>query len=99
MASTRYAFFALARLSRNVKNSENMQITGWKRWTLGAVGTIILGGLGSGLWDLVIKPSAARMAQVMLTAATLGSSVVKDGVYREAAKGLHEAGAWSCLDH
>lgn len=51
------------------------------------VGTLVLGALGSGLWDVVVKPGGRWMGRAILTAATLGSSGVKDAVYREAAKG------------
>jgi hypothetical protein len=74
-----------------------MQVTGWKRWGLGLVGTIVVGALGSGVWDLALKPSAQWMGQLVLTAVTLGSGAMKDQIYREAAKGFHEAAALEML--
>jgi hypothetical protein len=70
-----------------------MKISGWKKIALGALGTILLGALGSGLWDAALKPGGQWIGRSILTAATFGSSVVKDAVYREAAKGLHEGSA------
>lgn len=55
------------------------------------VGALFLGALGSGLWDMLVKPSGRWIGQAVLTVVSLGSSSVKDAVYREAARGAHEA--------
>jgi hypothetical protein len=70
----------------------------WKRIALGAVGTILLGALGSGLWELAFKPAGRLVGNGILTAATLGSSALKDRVYVQAAKGYHEASANSVFE-
>jgi len=58
---------------------------------LGALGTVVLGAFGSGLWDVVVKPSGLRVIQLVLSTVTLGSGAVKDRLYADAAKGPHEA--------
>lgn len=70
-----------------------MQISGWKKATLGIVGTILLGALGSGLWELALRPAGQWLGNGVLTAASLGSSALKDQVYIDAAKGYHEESA------
>jgi hypothetical protein len=64
-----------------------MQLTGWKKITAGVVATIILGALGSGLWETALRPSGSWIWRGILTAATLGSQSIKNQVYVEAAKG------------
>lgn len=73
------------------------QLAGWKNVALGIVGTVVLGAVGSGLWDLAGRPTTQWIGRGVLTAATLGSSAIKDATYREAAKGLHEANALQLL--
>jgi len=62
----------------------------WRR-IAGLLGVVLIGALGSGLWDVIFKPGGQWVVRTLLTAVTLGSSVVKDAVYAEAAKGPHEA--------
>jgi hypothetical protein len=70
-----------------------LNLTGWKKVILGVIATIILGAIGSGVWDLVGKDVSQWLGRLILSAATLGSSAVVNSVYREAAKGFHEATA------
>lgn len=58
---------------------------------MGLTATILLGALGSGLWELALKPLGRWLGKSLLTVATLGSNSVRDDIYREAAKGIHEA--------
>ena len=69
----------------------------WKKVTLGIVGTIVLGALDSGLWELAFKPAGQWLGNGILTAATLGSSVLKDQIYIEAAKGYQDESANTTL--
>lgn len=52
--------------------------------------TILLGALGSGLWEIAVKPGGSWFWHLILTAATFGSEYLKDRVYLEAARGNHE---------
>jgi hypothetical protein len=70
-----------------------MRLSGFRKIALGLLGTILLGALGSGLWDLALKPGGRWLNEVFLTAVTLGSDYLKDQVYAEAARGYHEAAA------
>ncbi len=70
-----------------------MQLSRLRKVALGLVGTVLLGALGSGLWELGLRPGGQWLAKAFLTAVTLGSSYLKDRVYIEAARGYHEAGA------
>src|SRR5260370_30055063 len=63
----------------------------WKKVALGFVATILLGALGSGLWELALRPMGLWLGKTIPTAATLGSTAAKDQIYLEAAKGIHEA--------
>jgi hypothetical protein len=68
-----------------------MQLSRWKKVALGFIASILLGGVGSGVWEVGLKPLGQWLGRLLLTAATLGSNSVKDSIYREAAKGFHEA--------
>ena len=54
---------------------------------IGAVGAIVLGALGAGLWDL-IKPLFGWLWSALLTIETLGMANLRDGLYYEAASNL-----------
>ena len=70
-----------------------MQVRELKRGALWVLATVILGALGSGLWDIGIRPGGQWCWHALLTTVTLGSKVLKDQVYLEAAKGDHEGAA------
>jgi hypothetical protein len=67
-----------------------MHLSRWKQIVLGLLGTILLGAVGSGFWELGLKPTFQWLGRMLLTAVTLGSNTVRDDIYKEAAKGLHE---------
>jgi hypothetical protein len=57
------------------------------KWTLGILGTILLGALGSGFWDLCLRNTFIAIGHGILTLITLGLSSVRDNFYVEIAKG------------
>lgn len=57
---------------------------------LGVIGALILGGLGNGVWEYILKPVIAWSYTGVLNVATLGILKFKDDLYREIAKGFHE---------
>jgi hypothetical protein len=69
-----------------------------KRTILAGVGAITLGAIGSGLWDVIVKPSGHWAGNAILTASTLGSARVKDQMYLEAAKGYREGASLATLE-
>ena len=49
------------------------------------LGTLLLGAAGSGLWDIVFKPSLTKGGRLILTVLTLGSDRIRDLAYESAA--------------
>jgi hypothetical protein len=59
-------------------------------WFLGILGVIILGALGSGLWNVVFAPLGSALTRGFLSLVTLGVEAAKDSVYDKAAIGFSE---------
>jgi len=68
-----------------------------RSWWLGIPGAILIGALGSGLWDMAVKPSGQWFVRAILNIVTFGSASIKDHIYREAAKGMHEGASMFLL--
>ncbi|MFB0555639.1 MAG: hypothetical protein ACETWQ_20225 [Phycisphaerae bacterium] len=58
--------------------------------TLGIIGLIVLGAIGSGLWDIGIKPIFIWFLEAIFKITTLGISSLSDSFYRSVASELHE---------
>jgi hypothetical protein len=54
---------------------------------LGICGSILLGALGSGFWDLFLRDAFIWVGHGLLTIITLGIGSVRDGFYAEISKG------------
>lgn len=67
-----------------------MQISARGKIAAGATATILFGAIGSGVWELMFAPIAARVGRTLLTVFTLGLDSARDAIYRTAAKGHHE---------
>jgi hypothetical protein len=52
--------------------------------------TVVLGAVGSGAWEWVLKPSLVGLSEFGLNVATLGVKSFKDALYSNVARGLHE---------
>jgi hypothetical protein len=52
--------------------------------------TIILGAIGSGAWEWVLKPALTTASEFGLNIATLGIKNFKDSLYKDIALGFHE---------
>lgn len=52
--------------------------------------TILLGAIGSGLWEWMLKPFLMGASDFGLNIATLGMRTFKDSLYKEIAHGFHE---------
>jgi hypothetical protein len=68
-----------------------------RQWLLGVPAALLVGALGSGLWDVGIKPGFQWLGRALLTAVSFGSNTFRDSIYIDAAKGLHEAAGTSLL--
>lgn len=61
-----------------------------RKKALWLVGTLLIGALGSGLWEAALKPSLYWVGVFFLDVATLGLASLRDGLYADAAKGSYE---------
>ena len=61
------------------------------------VASIVLGALGSGFWDLALKPLFLWSSDVALNIVTFGMQRLKDAIYVDIAKGLHEQASMATL--
>ncbi len=52
--------------------------------------TVVLGAVGSGVWEWLLRPALAGSTDFLLSVGTLGMKTFKDSVYIEIARGLHE---------
>jgi hypothetical protein len=65
---------------------------------IGAIaGTIILGALGSGLWESALKPVLGSTRDVALNVISFGMISIKNSSYSQTAKDLHEETSLSVL--
>lgn len=56
----------------------------------GVVSAIVIGAVGSGVWQYIMEPAIFTSSRAILELATLGVESFKDDLYREIAKGFHE---------
>jgi hypothetical protein len=56
-------------------------------------GALVIGALGSGVWDYLFKPLFIWAGSSLLDVATLGKQSLVDGMYVEVAKGSYERAA------
>ena len=54
-------------------------------WALYIVLTILLGALGTACWEAVLKPIFVHVGRPLLKVATLGTSSLRDAIYRDMA--------------
>lgn len=59
--------------------------------------TLVLGAIGSGLWEVAFKPSLSLAGDGILYLTTLGMKSLHDGIYVEVAKGQYERTALQIL--
>lgn len=67
-----------------------MQLTTTRKVVVAVGATIVLGAVGSGVWELVFSPSVSWLGRNLLTLVTLGLDSVSDAIYTDVAKGHHE---------
>jgi hypothetical protein len=64
-----------------------MNMTKPTKWILGVLGTIVLGALGSGFWELFMRDFFTWIGRGILSVITLGITSVRDSFYVDVAKG------------
>jgi hypothetical protein len=67
------------------------------KWLLAVCGTLLLGAIGSGIWDAIVKPVLPWLAELLLNVATLGLKGLRDSIYVEIARGAYERAGLSTL--
>ncbi len=56
----------------------------------GILSAIVLGAIGSGVWQYVMEPALSKSSKAILDLATLGVEAFKNDLYKEIATGFHE---------
>jgi MFS family permease len=56
----------------------------------GLLAAILLGAIGSGVWEAALKPLLQYLGELIVTLSSSVSVTFKDGLYSEAAEGFHE---------
>ena len=57
----------------------------------GILGAILIGAIGSGLWNIVLEPALSWLGKSLFTIATLGLNSARDAIYADIARGYHES--------
>lgn len=60
--------------------------------------TIMLGAIGSGVWEYIIKPSLLSFRDIILNITTLGISTYKNLIYSDIARGYTESSSLKLLN-
>ena len=62
-----------------------------EHWFASIIATIILGAIGSGLWDTAFKPATKWVGGALFTIVTLGAKRARNKIYEDASMGHHES--------
>lgn len=62
----------------------------WHKVLLGSLGAILLGAVGSGVWDLALRRIVLASLSGLYSLGTLGVDSFRDRIYLEAARGFRE---------
>jgi hypothetical protein len=63
-----------------------------ENWIISIISTLVIGALGSGLWEVVFKPVFKKIGDVTFYILTVGIKKTRDDVYLDAAKNHREQG-------
>lgn len=70
--------------SRILESIKTNSVVKWVAW---ALGVIVLGALGSGFWETVLKPAFVHASYGLMSLSSLGIESVRTGVYEQIATG------------
>ena len=70
-----------------------------ENWIFSVLNALVIGALGSGLWYVAFKPVFKKIGEFLFFVLTLGVSIAKDSIYKEAAKGSKEQGGMYIARH
>jgi hypothetical protein len=68
------------------------------RNVLALLGALVIGALGSGIWDTLFRPLFTWIGNALLNVATLGKQSLIDNIYAEVAKGSYERAATATFE-
>jgi hypothetical protein len=69
---------------------EDLLKNSWLARVLAIVGALILGALGNGVWESLLKPIILWFRDIVLTISTLGLQSLRDGMYYDIGKENYE---------
>ncbi|EKP0294988.1 hypothetical protein [Aeromonas veronii] len=61
-----------------------------EHWVISVILTIVLGAIGSGLWEAAFKPIMRKVGGYLFTLLTFGAKRARNYIYKNAAMGHHE---------
>lgn len=67
------------------------------KFVLGTIGAVVIGAIGSGVWEYIFQPALRSGSNILLEVATLGIESFKNDLYRDVAKGYREQASYSLL--
>jgi len=63
------------------------------------IAAVLLGAIGSGVWDLILKHSIISGRDLLLNTVSFGMKSIKDYTYTQIARGLHEEASLNVLQY
>jgi hypothetical protein len=66
---------------------ESVKTNSVVKWVVWVLGVIVLGALGSGFWEIVLKPAFVHASYGLMTLSSLGIESVRTGIYEGIATG------------
>ncbi len=67
-----------------------IQANKYLKWCINITGAIVLGAIGSGVWENVLKPILASGQNLVLNIASWGIGSYRNDIYAQIAQGFHE---------
>jgi hypothetical protein len=71
----------------------------WAKVVGGGLGTIAIGAIGSGVWERLGDPVFVFLRDALLNVGSLGLVTLKDSLYSDVSRGLHESASTRLLGY